>query len=335
LVEGTLRVTSSRSLDVVIPSYNRGTALAETVSRVLASDLDGLGAVKVIIVDDGSPRPATDALAHCVVPAQVSLEIIRQKNGGPARARNAGYRAGSGEIVLFMDDDILPPPNLLRQHVAAHREHPASVICGPCVWLAPQSPGALFRLLQEITGEGEQREVSAYTRVPIVASGQLSIERRCFAPAEGVYRDDLVTPAAEEYELSLRLRQRGIPILFAGDIVAGHDTSAALTDVCRQQYKHGLGCGEAVRRYPETLEIEELARIVRSSGTEVPSVGETLRRLATGRRGRALALEVARLAERLAPQASAFVPLYRIAISAHFIGGVRDGLERFSTVRSC
>jgi glycosyltransferase involved in cell wall biosynthesis len=321
---------SANSLDVVIPTHNRGAALAETVSRVLNSDLAGLGRLEVIVVDDGSSQPAADALARTVAPSGVSLHVMRQANAGPARARNAGYRAGTGEIVLFMDDDILPPADLLRRHVAAHSERPGSVICGPCDWRTPDSPGALFRLLRQLNGACQHESPAEYRSVSIVASGQLSVERQLFTCSEGVYRDDLITPAAEEYELSLRLRRRGIPIVFAERIVAGHDTSTALADVCRQQYKHGVGCGEAARRCPDTLELDELAQIVRASRRLAG-----LKRVATSQPVRALVLEAARLAERLGPQVAAFTSLYRLAISVHFIAGVRDGLDRFSAVSSC
>ena len=215
---------TANSLDVVIPTYNRGAVLAETVSRVLNSELEGLGRLEVIVVDDGSPQPAADALARTVAPSGVSLRLIRQANAGPARARNAGYRAGTGEIVLFMDDDILPPADLLLRHVAAHSERHGSVVCGRCDWRTPDSPGALFRLLRQLS-DARQHEPSAdYRSVSIVASGQLSVERQLFTSSEGVYRDDLITPAAEEYELSLRLRRRGIPIVFAERIVASDTT---------------------------------------------------------------------------------------------------------------
>jgi hypothetical protein len=139
-----------------------------------------------------------------------------------------------------------------------------------------------------------------------------------------------VTPAAEEYELSLRLRRRGIPILFAEQLVAGNDTSLVLADICRQQYKHGMGCGEAVRRCPETMEIDELAQIVsRSRGQNMNRGWSTLRGLATNSSVRLLVLELASLAEKVGPQIGAFTPLYRLAISIHFVAGVRDGLERF------
>jgi glycosyltransferase involved in cell wall biosynthesis len=325
------------SIDVVIPTYNRGAALRATVSRILASSTESLVRVDVIVVDDGSAEPADRILAGVAPPPGVSFRVLRQPNSGPARARNAGFRVGIGEIVLFMDDDILPPPDLLRRHAVAHRERPGSVVCGFCEWLPPKSPGTLFRLLQRLGGERQGPATSDYALVSIVASGQLSVERRLFPVTEGVYRDDLVTPAAEEYELSLRLRRRGIPIFFAESMVAFHDSSVALVDVCRQQYKHGFGCGEAARRCPETLELEELARIVGASRTEpsdTPSAAgrKKLKALGASRALRSTVLHVAGLVERFAPQVEGFGPLYRLAIALHFTAGVRDGLDRLARV---
>ena len=219
----------------------------------------------------------------------------------------------------------------------AHRERPGSVVCGLCEWLPPGSPGTLFRLLQRLGGERQGQATSEYTRVDIVASGQLSVERRLFPVNEGVYRDDLVTPAAEEFELSLRLRRRSIPTFFAECIVALHDSPVALVDVCRQQYKHGVGCGEAARCCPETLELEQLARIVSASREEpsdtLSAAGrKKLKALAASRAFRSAVLHVAELVERFAPQAEAFEPLYRLAIALHFTAGVRDGLDRWARV---
>jgi len=176
-----------------------------------------------------------------------------------------------------------------------------------------------------------------YVPVPVVASGQISIERRLFTNERSVYRDDLVTPAAEEYELSLQLRRRHIPILVATHLSALHDSPTTIHAVCRQQYKHGLGCGEAAQRCPESLELEELARIVASnSPPHASSPGRlahaALKALATSRAGRTLTLSLARWIEMLAPQSDVFNPLYRLALASHFGGGVRDGLRRFREI---
>jgi hypothetical protein len=182
--------------------------------------------------------------------------------------------------------------------------------------------------------EGAQQ---AYVPLPVVASGQISVERNMFDLERGVYRDDLVTPAAEEYELSLQLRRRRIPILLATQLSALHDSPTNIAAVCRQQYKHGLGCGEAARRCPEALELEELARIVESStpprSLHLGSQGRALlKALGASRAARALALGLGRWAEAVAPQSDSLSPLYRLAIASHFAGGVRDGLQRYREV---
>jgi hypothetical protein len=321
------------SLDVVIPTFERGARLVATVSQVLVCDRDTLASIDVIVVDDGSTQPAAQLLSGTKPGPGFSLRVVRQSNCGPARARNAGFLAGRGDVVLFMDDDILPAPDLLIRHIVAHREHPGSVIYGRCEPRMPESPGGLFRLLQRIDGEAE-KATDGYRPVRTVASGQLSVERHMFGTG-AVYRDDLITPAAEEYELSSRLRRLGIPILRVDGLHAEHDAPSGLEEVCRQQYKHGLGCGEAAQKCPETLELEELAQIVGASqlhAADRPALFplKAAKILASTAAARTLLLETARIAEQLRPHAEWPSPLYRWAIASHFIGGVRDGLRRFA-----
>src|SRR5262249_771856 len=104
---------------VVVPSYNRGDALAPTLDAILGSDLKSVGEIEVIVVDDGSPVPAKSVVDSRIVPQGVSLRCIRQDNAGPAAARNAGFREARGEVVLFVDDDILLPASGIRDHLRA------------------------------------------------------------------------------------------------------------------------------------------------------------------------------------------------------------------------
>jgi len=45
-------------------------------------------------------------------------------------AMNCGLRKSHGDVVLFLDDDVLPMPNLIEAHIAAHKEHKVSVVAG-------------------------------------------------------------------------------------------------------------------------------------------------------------------------------------------------------------
>lgn len=89
---------------IVIPCYNNDPShLAQAVGSALAQDHP---CVDVVVVDDGSTRPAT-------IEALNGLEgvtLIRQSNRGPAAARNSGIRAARGCVVIPLDaDDWIDP----------------------------------------------------------------------------------------------------------------------------------------------------------------------------------------------------------------------------------
>src|SRR5206468_718114 len=85
------------------------------------------------------------------VPAGFTLTCVWQENAGPAAARNRGFATSHGDIVIFIDDDILVPPELIRQHVEAHELNRGAVVFGPCV--LPRSPHAhIDKVLELISG---------------------------------------------------------------------------------------------------------------------------------------------------------------------------------------
>jgi glycosyltransferase involved in cell wall biosynthesis len=325
-------------LTVVIPTYNRRLKLEATLDAVLACETTGLDTVEVIVVDDGSPISAEPVVAARSPSPPFTLRCIRQPNAGPAKARNTGFRASRGDIVLFMDDDILPSPPLLREHVAAHQERPGTVIFGryPHVEKEPLTP---FQLHIQSRNQHVPVSASEHTFIPshIVASGHISVERTTFDIEKGVYLDTLATPVAEEFELSLRLRQLGVPILIAPWIVAGHDHAVVIDAACRQQYTHGVGCAEAAVKCPGTLELPDLQRVIADNGpiSRVDTLGQVtkklIKRLATPRLVRTTLLKVVQIAEFACPFRAILAPMYNAAISAYFCAGVRDGLKKYAS----
>ena len=88
---------------VVIPHYNHGPYIGDAVASALAQ---AAGTPRVVVVDDGSTEPGAEA-ALAALPDGV--EVIRQANAGQAAARNAGARATTEPLLLFLDaDDRLP-----------------------------------------------------------------------------------------------------------------------------------------------------------------------------------------------------------------------------------
>lgn len=100
-------------VSVVIPCYNQGHFLAETLASVYAQTYDDL---EIIVVNDGSTDPLT--LAALATLAHPLVRIIHRDNGGLATARNTGIAAAQGEYILPLDADDLIEPEYLSQAVA-------------------------------------------------------------------------------------------------------------------------------------------------------------------------------------------------------------------------
>jgi glycosyltransferase involved in cell wall biosynthesis len=100
-------------ISVVIPVYESAVSLDQLLRAINESDPCDR---EVIVVDDGSSDNAAE------LAASLGARVIRlTTNSGPATARNMGVKAAEGEVVLFLDADVKPPPGLIA-HVARRME---------------------------------------------------------------------------------------------------------------------------------------------------------------------------------------------------------------------
>ncbi len=97
-------------ISVVIPAFNAGAFIAETIRRAWQQTVAPL---EVIVVDDGSTDD-TAALA-----ASLGCVVIRQHNRGVCAARNAGIVAARGDWIALLDHDDLWESNKLERQAAA------------------------------------------------------------------------------------------------------------------------------------------------------------------------------------------------------------------------
>ncbi len=96
-------------LSVVIPAYNAGSRIGATLAAV-AAYLDALPfAAEIVVVDDGS-ADGTAAAARAALAGRPAARVLRhERNLGKGAAVRDGVLAASGEVVLFLDDDLSTP----------------------------------------------------------------------------------------------------------------------------------------------------------------------------------------------------------------------------------
>lgn len=100
-------------VSVVVATHDRARLLGRLLGALASQDTPW--PFEVVIVDDGSADATPSVLAGLAASSPVPVHPIRlDESRGPGGARNVGWRAASGEVVAFTDDDCVPAPGWLR-----------------------------------------------------------------------------------------------------------------------------------------------------------------------------------------------------------------------------
>ncbi|MGH9441724.1 MAG: glycosyltransferase family 2 protein, partial [Thermoanaerobaculia bacterium] len=118
------------TLSIVIPTYRREAVLVDTIRLLIALP----EAADEIVVVDQTPShdDATSAALGAWERAGV-VRWLRLPRPSIPKAMNAGLVAARGEIILFVDDDIIPGVGLVRAHREADLATGAEVVAGQVI----------------------------------------------------------------------------------------------------------------------------------------------------------------------------------------------------------
>jgi glycosyltransferase involved in cell wall biosynthesis len=231
-----------KKISVIIPTYNRAATLKDCLAA-LAAQTCHAELFEIIVVDDGSSDGTAEAVAAFIRVGVPETKYIRQRNLGPAAARNAGIRKAAGDIVLFIGDDIMAAPDLLARHIAWHEAHPAPgdallgyVTWDPDLpvtpfmrWLEDGGPQFSFNTLRD-GGEADPRGFFYTCNVSL---------KRAFLLEKGLFDEDFPYAAFEDSELGYRLIPAGLRLIFDRSASAWHRHYTSLGAACARMVKVG------------------------------------------------------------------------------------------------
>jgi glycosyltransferase involved in cell wall biosynthesis len=107
---------------VVIPLFNKERHIRRAIESARGQLL---GPSEIIVVDDGSTDDGASLVEHLAL-MDMRIHLIRQKNGGVSRARNAAIRAASGSHLAFLDADDEWDPQYLQEILCLMRLFPSA-----------------------------------------------------------------------------------------------------------------------------------------------------------------------------------------------------------------
>lgn len=113
------------SLSIIIPTYNRDDSLPRVLDKLFAQEkiLREYNA-EILVVDDGSTDGTKEIATEFAQKFTISFRYLYQENAGSASARNFGIKESRGEILLFLDSDVIPSDALIPEHMRFHRRYP-------------------------------------------------------------------------------------------------------------------------------------------------------------------------------------------------------------------
>jgi GT2 family glycosyltransferase len=238
----------SERITVVVPTRDRPRQLARCLRALGCPGADG---VEIVVVDDGSTRAAEVAASADAAGAR----LVRLDGRGPAAARNAGARAATADVVLFVDDDCVPATMWAATLAAAVLRAPGVVVGGAVevstdagVW--PRASEALARTTERGSG--------------LLRTSNLGCRRSLLLDLP--FDETFPAAAGEDRDWCIRAVRAGATLVREPAAIVEHRADLGARAFFRQQLRYGRA-----------------VHLLRRRGTHVPvSRGSLVRGFATG-----------------------------------------------------
>jgi len=218
-------------VSVVVCTYNRAESLRRTLQSLAAMALPPAFAWELIVVDNNSKDQTRQVVSDFTTTCAWNVRYVFEERQGIAHARNRGAEEAKGDIVAYVDDDIVVTPNWLQTITRAFSELDADCVGGRILprWEAA-IPTWLTEDLYGYLGLLDYGTRSLRMESPMLWSANYAVKKRLFAQhgkfdvrlgrvADKLYAD-------EETDFNRRLLQGGARLWYCAGAVVYHSVPA-------------------------------------------------------------------------------------------------------------
>jgi GT2 family glycosyltransferase len=214
-------------VSVVVPAYNNPGQLSQCLSALRAA----AGAdTELIVVDDASNDDVSSTAVH------FGARLLRlARNAGPAAARNHGARHARGQILFFVDADVVVPNDAIGRIQAILDCHGEIAAVFGSYDSRPAAPGLVSQyrnLLHHFVHQTGKAEAATFW------AGCGAVRRPVFDRVGGFDERRFPNPSIEDIELGYRLRRAGYRIFLDKSLQCMHLKRWTLRSVIRTDVTH-------------------------------------------------------------------------------------------------
>lgn len=216
---------------VIIATKDRAELLDGALASLRAQE--NAPACELVVVDNGS----ADATKQVAERHGALYAYVADPNRG--KARNAGLALASGDVIVFVDDDVVVPPHFLAAHAAAHRDEIFPLAVSGPILNVPSPAHA-----------PEPSAVNASNAFFVTCNVSV---RAASLRAVGGFDESFDLYGWEDTELGARLRAHGVRRHFAWDAYLWHikpRTTESLEDALGKALQKARMAARFVRKMP-------------------------------------------------------------------------------------
>ena len=202
---------SPTRLSIIVPVYNGASVLPASLASLKTSATSD---DEILVVDDAS----TDATAAIAAAMGVRVLHVAQ-NSGPAAARNHGAGMARGDILLFVDADVVVAGDAVARVRRAFDREPMLAAMFGSYDAHPRAPGLVARyrnLLHHFVHQQAERDAITFW------AGLGAVRRAIFFDVGGFDVKRFPRPSIEDIELGYRLRRAGHRIRLDPELQGTH-----------------------------------------------------------------------------------------------------------------
>ena len=230
---------------VLIPAYNEEKVINRTIRSVLDSTYPNL---HVVVIDDGSKdrtyEVAREQFAGDIASGRVT--VLRQENGGKAKALNYGLQFVNEDIYIGIDADTLIANDAIAYLVPHFRDVRVGAMAGNAKVGNRVNLWTRWQALEYITSQNfDRRALNTFSAVCVVP-GAIGAWRTEAVRAAGGYKTDTV---AEDADLTMALLQNGYKVEYEDRSLAYTEAPSTANSLMRQRFRWSFGILQAVWKH--------------------------------------------------------------------------------------
>ena len=223
-----------RSMCVVIPAFNEGKVICNSIRALLASRLQDFD---ILVVDDGS-SDATAELVRREFGATGRVGVVTQSNGGKWSALNQALRRTDAEIVVTLDADTVLEPDALPLLVRHFADPKVAAVAGAPIVGNRVNLITRFQALEYVTNQNLDRRALELVNGITVVPGAIGAWRREALLAIGGFAPDTL---AEDADATVALELAGWKVVSEPKAVAHTEAPETVRAFLRQRLRWMFG----------------------------------------------------------------------------------------------